>query len=457
MDDALISVQFARNVASGAGYRFDPTGPSTDGVTPLPWPWLLSPFAHADAWTVLCRAQWLGIAFWTLAAGLLGAAIAKVEVHGLPLVLTTPQRSRGRAVRFAALLLVLASLPVSAHAASGMETGVVIALCTASVALHEQGYLSTSLGALAAAFRPELAPWALAWAMGRAIASGESRRRIALLSAASLVPFVAIAITRAAVFGHPYPLALLAKPSDMEHGSTYAIAGLIASVVPLACMAPIALSKGHPIGRAIAVAFVVHVVVVVLVGGDWMPYARLFAPVIPGLALAYVHAGAASKLGPLVTRTALALAIGGYFWVIVAPKGFNVMSDRARLVADARPVLADCTRVATVDIGWVSVATQSSLVDLAGLTDPMIAALPGGHTSKRVDVAMLLDREVDCAVFYVDPGLRDASLAHPETISFAHAVSERLAHNPLFEAHFRPLAKVTLGDSDRGYVVFVTR
>lgn len=441
VDDALISVQYARNIAAGAGYRFDATGPSTDGVTPLAWPFLLAPLAHADAWTVLLRAQWLGIVAWSMAAAALGVSVARIQTSTL--------------VKLTSLALLLASLPVAAHSASGMETGVVMALATAAVALSERGLASTALAALAAAFRPELAPWALAWSAGRAIANGEPKRRVAWLSALSLSPAIACACARAVVFGHPYPLALLAKPSDLEHGSTYVLAGLVVSALPMACLAPLALGRAHAMGRAIGVAFVVHVVTVALVGGDWMPYARLFAPVVPGLVLVYVHGARESKRAPLAARSALAIAAGAYFWAFAAPRGMGVIDDRARLVSDARPLLTSCRKVAAVDIGWVS-ATGAHVVDLAGLTDPEIAVLPGGHTSKHVDAGMLLGRGVDCAVFYVEPGLHDASLAHPETITFAHAVSQRLAQSELFSAHWSPRAKLALGTGDRGYVVFVS-
>ncbi|MDB4945505.1 MAG: hypothetical protein JWP97_5039, partial [Labilithrix sp.] len=66
VDDALIAVRYAQHVASGAGYRFDAAGPSTDGVTPLPWALLLAPLAGRDALAVLAAAKVLGAAAWTL-------------------------------------------------------------------------------------------------------------------------------------------------------------------------------------------------------------------------------------------------------------------------------------------------------------------------------------------------------------------------------------------------------
>jgi len=75
VDDALISVRYAHNLLTGAGYRFDAGGASTDGVTPLPWAFLLAPLAGGDPITTLVRAKVLGLVAWTLAGGALGARV----------------------------------------------------------------------------------------------------------------------------------------------------------------------------------------------------------------------------------------------------------------------------------------------------------------------------------------------------------------------------------------------
>ncbi|MDP9152084.1 MAG: hypothetical protein M3O36_19340, partial [Myxococcota bacterium] len=64
VDDALIGVRYARHLAFGLGWRFNVSGPSTDGVTPLPWPLFLAPFARADGLLVLGRAKALGLVAW---------------------------------------------------------------------------------------------------------------------------------------------------------------------------------------------------------------------------------------------------------------------------------------------------------------------------------------------------------------------------------------------------------
>ncbi|HVJ89047.1 MAG TPA: hypothetical protein VM580_04530 [Labilithrix sp.] len=104
---------------------------------------------------------------------------------------------------------------------------------------------------------------------------------------------------------------------------------------------------------------------------------------------------------------------------------------RSALRGLARTVtlLAPAKVVAALDIGWVGAATEARIVDLAGLTDPTIATLPGGHTSKAVDVAMLLERGVDTVIVY----------GHPRV------VEQRLLRSPLFEEKFELASTVPLG------------
>src|SRR4051794_12601610 len=75
VDDALISIRYAMNVAAGHGWRFDVGAAPSDGVTPLPWVPLLVPFAHGDALDVLVRAKVLGVAAWTVAGASLGLRV----------------------------------------------------------------------------------------------------------------------------------------------------------------------------------------------------------------------------------------------------------------------------------------------------------------------------------------------------------------------------------------------
>ena len=97
--------------------------------------------------------------------------------------------------------------------------------------------------------------------------------------------------------------------------------------------------------------------------------------------------------------------------------------------------------VAALDIGWVSAATEATIVDLAGLTDPSIALLPGGHTSKRVDVPMLLDRGVDAVLVY----------------SEMRAVEARFVRSDLFQARFEEGVHLPVGTRGAFYVLYRRR
>jgi hypothetical protein len=131
----------------------------------------------------------------------------------------------------------------------------------------------------------------------------------------------------------------------------------------------------------------------------------------------------------------------------------RVNADRTALVEEARPVLGPLARVATLDIGWVGAATEADIVDLAGLTDPQIAALPGGHTSKRVGAMLLLSRDPDALLLYAPAGLPEAGLEAWDQAEYPRAVEARLAYDPVIARHFAPAAWLPLGKGAGGYVV----
>jgi hypothetical protein len=172
-----------------------------------------------------------------------------------------------------------------------------------------------------------------------------------------------------------------------------------------------------------------------------MPYARLMVPVAPSLALAFVALLSVSRLAIAGARLAAAFVLGILLAVRAAPAGRGVHQDRAELIARARPVLADAHVVAALDIGWVGASTEASIVDLAGLTDASIAMLPGGHTSKRVDTSMLLDRGVDTVIVYSD----------------IRVVELRIVRSELFAARFEKTAELGLGSRGASYAVYRRR
>ncbi len=428
VDDALISLRYAHHLAAGQGYRFDAQGPSTDGVTPLPWAPLCALLARGpDLVVALERTKALGVVVWTVAGAALGVALA--------------WRGRERWVEAVLALVVLAlAFPIGAWAASGMETGLATALATLAAVSFARPRRAALLAGLAATLRPELVVWAVIFAGGAAVAVETRRaREMAITTALAGAPFVLCAAVRVACFGRAAPLALMAKPSDLQHGLTYAVAATVVVLTPVLVLAPFALRRASVLARTLVLAAAVHVVVVVAVGGDWMPYARLMVPIAPSLALAYVEIGDVARRWASIARAVAALAVG-LVVLRAAPAGRRVHDARKELVERARPELRSAEVVAALDVGWVGAATDARIVDLAGLTDPAIAVLPGGHTSKKVDTSMLLDRHVDTVVVYGEPRI----------------VERRLLASPLFAERFERRSTVEFGRGQR-YELFRRR
>ncbi|CAN5694502.1 hypothetical protein BH09MYX1_BH09MYX1_60470 [soil metagenome] len=424
VDDALISVQYARNIVNGVGYRFDPGGSVTDGVTPLPWPVLLLPFAKGTALEVLLRARVLGAALYILAAAALGRRVSEEPAP------------RWAAIGGAVVLGLC--VPAAAHAVSGMETAVVVFLATLAVVVRGDR-TSALLAGAAAAFRPELIPWALAHSVLRAPADARSRVRSGALAFA--FPLVVVAL-RVSLFGHAAPLAIHAKPADLSQGVAYALAAALSSATPFVGVSIAGLRVSRS-ARAIIVAFFVHLLAVAAAGGDWMPLARLVAPLAPGLVLAFVLAASEIPRWSLVLR---GLLVAGFGWIpllVGVGTARFVFADRRAMIEAATPELAQCSYIAAADVGWVSAAAPGRrILDLGGLTDPEIAYLPGSHTSKRVDASMLLDRHVDCVLLYVEG---PSDLATWRASRFAHAVDARLARSDLFADRYTPTHFIPLG------------
>jgi hypothetical protein len=122
-------------------------------------------------------------------------------------------------------------------------------------------------------------------------------------------------------------------------------------------------------------------------------------------------------------------------------------------VAAARPWLERAQRVAALDVGRLGAATEADIVDLAGVTDPEIAVLPGGHTSKRVSAMFLLGRRPDTLILYAPDGLPGGALDAWRDAVYPRLVEARLARDDVIARHFRPRTWLALGTRGAGYVV----
>jgi hypothetical protein len=424
VDDALISARVATHLVEGLGPRFNPHGPMADAVTPLGYAQLLSLFGQTDVVRTFVAAKWFGLGAWLAAAALLGELVARVGV---------------RLVRFTPLLIVGLSAPLAAWAASGMETGFVTLLTTLGLFGGVGG--AACLG-LAAALRPELVPFTCLLVVTRALVTRIARRQAVLHAVCAVAPTVLVALLRLHYFGRAVPLSFYAKPSDFGHGLRYALGAFALTGLPwLALPAPREFMAMPRESRPLFAALLAHAAALVLCGGDWMALYRLAVPVLPACALVAAHLAERARLALAVPRFALALGAVLLLAVGLGPSARKVGTDRARLIAQARPVFAQDARIATLDVGWVGAASNADVIDFAGVTDPDVAMFPGGHTSKRIPGAWLFARKPSSIVLLL---ARGAELETPFADSvFARAVEQRVA--TLVASEFRVRTRLTLG------------
>ena len=430
VDDALISARVAVNIASGTGYRFNYGGPVVDAVTPLGWAYLLAPFAHEGVIATWQAARLISAGAWLLAAGWLG-----VQMLGVA--------SRWRA---APLLALGTCAPVAAWAASGMETGCVLLLTTLALARR---WWAPWVAGLAAAWRPELVPWAVVLALGSTVV--QKRTPLHLLGAlvAALGPPALMAAIRQGVFGSATPLSAMAKPSDLAHGWRYMISAVLLSGPPILLLAPRAVWRisGHAV--AIVTAFMVHLLALVMVGGDWMALFRLLVPVLPGLLLVAAEIAAHSSFWPNLGRHLLAVGVGALLSYDPGTRARGVWKDRLALMNAARPWVSASQNVASVDIGWLGAVCPGRVTDLAGVTDPSVAAMPGGHTSKRIPRQFLAARKVQLLLLLTQ---RDTQKTPWWERQFRGRVEARLASYAK-EQGYELRGSLPLGKTQKEYLV----
>ncbi|HEY5961483.1 MAG TPA: hypothetical protein VIV60_33220, partial [Polyangiaceae bacterium] len=289
-----------------------------------------------------------------------------------------------------------------------------------------------------AAMRPELLPFTFVLAIGKA-----SSLRLMLVNAASgMLPSIAVALTRWWIFDVPYPMAVVAKPSDARHGLWYALAALLwtgpfwlwlssgwpwcsnrqaaqRTSVELLPNLPATWTQFVPgipqLPRAelgLCFAVVAHFVAVILAGGDWMPAYRLVVPVLPAMLRIACHIPEPRSRPLTIIGAALALTttilLGAKLW----PSARRIAAQRQQLVENATSDFSGANAIAAPDVGWVGMAFSGSVVDLAGATDSAIANLPGGHTSKKISSRVFISKHVDKILVLMAPG---AGMSEPWT------------------------------------------
>lgn len=419
VDDAYISLRYARSWASGDGLVFN-AGEQVEGYTNFLWV-LLEALAIRCGLDPVAAMAGLG---WAAYAGLAFALALLVARFAFP----------GRPLTAGALsVLLAASAPLVCWAGSGMETCLYAALLLASLLLAlgtpERGRPAASAAALvlAALTRPEAAALAPVWmwiVYRREGALAPALRHGAIFGAGFGVYFAA----RAAHFGQLFPNTFYAKldygsAELFARGADYA-AGFALAVPLLFALAGLALvlRPGPPLWvRACAAISAAQLLVVAYEGGDHFAMYRFAAPVVPFLGALALYpcarlAGSVPRGGaPLAALTAGALLLLSDAGLLRSVKRDEPRrpSQLERFVREVQLAalwseLGEClagharpgASLATIAVGAVGYHSGLALVDPHGLLDPAIArqdrplgAGRAGH--EKFDPARVLSRRPD--------------------------------------------------------------
>jgi arabinofuranosyltransferase len=193
LDDAWIHLHFARNIAEGAGFSFNPGTPVAGSTAPL--------------WTLLLAAG----AFVATPAAAMAKVFGVVATLGAALLVRRASLVWG-AHRYAALLAAVAFLwtgPVAWGALSGMEVSLAALLVAATLLAHARGHpiVTAVFSALAVLARPEallLVPFLV---LGRPLTVG----RLAAFALVSLAALAPVALFSLKTAGALYPATATAK------------------------------------------------------------------------------------------------------------------------------------------------------------------------------------------------------------------------------------------------------
>ncbi len=454
VDDAYIVYRYARNLARGEGFVFNP-GERVEGVTCFLWTLLLAPF------------------------GALGLPLPRVgpiltALAGLGALLMLPRLSarlggRDRPDRGdAGAAVLLAAHPAFAYwCVGGLETLPYTLLVM--LALHDQlseqarggGRRSAVWLGLAALMRPEAPLLAAGLAAGRACdgpgrSPRERLRDQALwwgVLASFLAPFL---VFRRLYFGDWLPNTYYAKTGfglmqNLHDGRVYTLAflsslapgfgreGLATICVGVGLLLAL-LAFALPLQRARSAALVVGALAlaVLLEGGDWMVLHRFWVPALPAIVALLVEAGRAASKALPGSRRALVLGgviLGASFLtsgviqrngangLVVNGAGYRYAHGQVASFLKARARPGDT--VALMDIGIIGYETDLRIIDISGLTEPAIARAPGGFLHKEYPAGALVDAAPRFFVLVNDFPIDDAITARADFKARYRLVLER--------------------------------
>jgi arabinofuranosyltransferase len=387
VDDAYISLRYARNLVEGHGLVFN-VGERVEGYTNFLWVVLLALPAYAAIPL-------------PLASKVLGTAFALLAVWATARLLPASRPSWSRLV---APALLAGNLTFALWAVQGLETALFTALVTLGVRADLRSrensaapWASAPWYALATLARPEGAVFFAAALSYRIVAERPLDRRAWFGPPLYLAVVGSHFLWRLSYYGHPLPNTFYAKSGLslglLTHGATY-VAGFFAgpNALILIFLLPAALKARHD-GRLRYLFWMTgaYLAAVALEGGDFFPGFRFLVPVYP-LLYTLVQEGAAGfarlrrrrSVRPVLVATAtgaLALCLHLFSVAGVAERegesSHRFTSNLRRVAVALREAFPPNSSLAANPIGALSFYTGFRVYDLLGLTDEHIAHSPG--------------------------------------------------------------------------------
>ncbi|HXK21654.1 MAG TPA: hypothetical protein VMS55_03140 [Myxococcota bacterium] len=414
-DDAYISYRYAANLVAGHGLVFNP-GERVEGISNLLW----------TLGVALGLSLGMGAREAGHALGVAGGALALIATFAYGRAGVRREQSAWAGV---AAWLVLASPAFARWSTSGMETPLFVAAVTGALAAEAWGLrgLATALVCVATGVRPEGALLAASLFGFRLVTGGLRDARAWSSLVVYTLLWIALTAFRLAYYGVPLPNTFYAKAGGvwLGVGAFFALVFALGNGGPCALLAAAALARDRRAwpGAVFAGAMLVY--------GAWIGASpRYLLPVVPCLAALGAWGAAAwwSRRGAFAALAVAGLAFAALlgFFGLTPPRGeglagflahpartAGVASEReddrrGELLAQSRVQLlrerAQPVRlVATGAIGAFGFESQLPILDILGLTDPLIArsgppaagagfSLPG---HQRSNAEYVLAREPD--------------------------------------------------------------
>jgi arabinofuranosyltransferase len=385
LDDSWIHLHFARNLAEGAGFSYNPGRPVAGSTAPL-WTLLLGGVA-AIAGASVTMAKLVGVAC-AVGAGLLTHRAARA--WGAPPVASV-----------AAGIALLWAGPIAWGALSGMEVTLAALLVAGALVAHasDRAWLTATLAGLALLARPEAAVLLPALLLSRPLTPVRIAAFV-LVPAIVIAPLVAFSY---ATVGTPYPATAAAK---IQGGLIGWLGGLREPLVTTVVVRPwtfvrewaVWLWRTHPLlplallpamalawrrrGAALGVfslALLAHPLAMALLApyrGPGFQEGRYSIHLLP-LALVVVAVGIGTAL-PSRRRAASVAWLALALWGLPAAAdryAWGVQNIEAMQVSIGHWVHANVpptARLAVNDIGAIAYVSRREIVDLMGLATPEI-------------------------------------------------------------------------------------